>query len=294
MRQSLPFLVGDRFPDQDQLRWALLPGLCCLGAGGRSNQADKVAAAWLLLYASAHIFDSIEDNDLPDPWWSEAGAGVAINVASGLIFTAFSCLQSLFEDESQNRIASTILNEFSTTLLLISSGQHNDLLEPTPGLADWMRIAESKSGSFFALACRAGARLATEEEEYLKGFSDFGNHLGIAIQILDDIGDFQAYHQGERPVLPEALNRSLAAAYVNEVGADKVKIRLQELISGIAKDPWAVQEVIRILDDCGAGLYLTTELERQRQFALRALERAAPKKAAGDKLAGMLYGLIED
>jgi geranylgeranyl pyrophosphate synthase len=186
------------------------------------------------------------------------------------------------------------LEDFSNILLVMGSGQHQDLREQNPGLESWMKMAGAKSGGFFALACRSGARLATEDSSKIQAYSDFGYHLGILLQLLDDVGDFKAYQSGERPVLPEALCRSFVVAYAFEVTPDKDKASLRQALAGLADDPHATREVITLLDGCGAGLYLATEIERQRQSGLRALARAAPRKAAGEKLRALITQLTEE
>jgi hypothetical protein len=49
------------------------------------------AAAWLLFYAAAHLMDSLEDRDDPDPWWQALGPSAAINIATGLYFRQPGC-----------------------------------------------------------------------------------------------------------------------------------------------------------------------------------------------------------
>ncbi len=47
----------------------------------------------------------------------------------------------------------------------------------TPDLATCWQIAEAKSGAAFALACYAGARLATSRSDTLDAFLRFGRDL---------------------------------------------------------------------------------------------------------------------
>ena len=86
------FTEKDRF---DSSVWSALPGLCCQAAGGRAQLAEPVAAAWLLFYVAAHLMDDLEDQDNPDPWWRSLGPGAAINIATGLYFSAGLALQEL-------------------------------------------------------------------------------------------------------------------------------------------------------------------------------------------------------
>ncbi|HLE13566.1 MAG TPA: polyprenyl synthetase family protein [Anaerolineales bacterium] len=294
MRQTLPNLEDLRSTDFQFLRLALLPGLCCEGAGGQFEWADRVAAAWVLFYNSAHILDNVEDNDPPDPCWSATDPGVAINAASGLIFSAYLCLQQLFDNHVNRELALRIIDDFSNTLLGMGSGQHQDLREPNPGLESWLKVAGAKSGSFFALACRAGSQLATDDPQRIQSFNNFGYHLGILVQLLDDIGDFKALHQGDTPVHPEALNRSMVVAYALEVLPEEQNRRLLDTLAAIADDPTAARDAIYLIDQCGAGLYLAIEIERQRQSGLNALAAAAPQNGAGEKLTLLMTGLLEE
>src|SRR3990172_12240121 len=99
----------------------------------------------------------------------------------------------------------------------MASGQHADLVNPQPDLEQWLEIAGAKSGELFALACRCGARLATNDPARLKGFSDFGHHLGILLQILDDLEDLKPGSGVETPDLSPKVSRSLVVAYALDV-----------------------------------------------------------------------------
>src|SRR3990172_4221676 len=94
-----------------------LPALCCQAVGGEAEWADGVTAAWLCFYQAAHLMDSIQDQDEPEDWWAEAGAGVALNVASGLFFTASLLLESLRQEPTRGALAAEIVPEFYRSFL---------------------------------------------------------------------------------------------------------------------------------------------------------------------------------
>jgi geranylgeranyl pyrophosphate synthase len=58
-----------------------------------------------------------------------------------------------------------------------------------PDLSTCWQIAEAKSGAAFALACYAGARLATNRSDMLDAFFEYGRELGTIVQIDDDLED---------------------------------------------------------------------------------------------------------
>ena len=294
MRRALPDQYKRADPERDPARFALLPGLCCQAAGGDPGCAADLAAAWLLYYSAAHVFDSVEDQDQPEAWWAALGPGVAINVATGLLFSASLGLQRLFKHQQTRQVAQQVVQDFNQSLLVVSSGQHADLVNPQPDLKQWLEIAGAKSGEFFALACRCGARLATDDPARLKGFSDFGHHLGVLLQILDDLEDLKPGSDVETPDLSPKIGRSLVVAYALDVLPTPAKQRLRECLQTLLDDQQAATELIHLLDQCGAAIYLATEIERQLGLGLAALEHAAPQPPAGDILASLLRGLAKD
>ena len=56
--------------------------------------------------------------------------------------------------------------------------------------SDYRRIIELKTAELFRVSCFLGARLAGSEAAYIEAVSRFGEHLGVAYQIYDDLVDF--------------------------------------------------------------------------------------------------------
>jgi geranylgeranyl pyrophosphate synthase len=281
-------LLGETESDITQAsiaRFASLPGLCCQAAGGEAAWADEVAAAWLMCYAAAHLFDSVEDQDQPDPWWANLGAGAAINVASGLLLSAPLVLNQLQHRKETQAVAGEVLRDFFASSLLTGSGQHRDLIIPQVDLVEWCEIASAKTGTPFALACRLGARLAGTDPARLEAFSCFGWNLGMLIQVFDDLNDLRDLQGTEGLTLPVGLERSLPVVYCLEVSPPQTAQRLRTSLDTCVDGPEAAADLIQILEQCGAGLYLLTELERYKAGALAALKAAAPEPVAGEILA---------
>ena len=268
--------------------WASLPGLCCQAAGGSVQLAEPVNTAWLLFYAAAQLMDSLEDRDDPNPWWGPVGAGAAINIATGVYFSAVLALQELnalpLDVHTVRAVTLLILQPF----LVMCSGQHKDLVGPAPNLAQYWRIAGAKSGEFFALACRSGARLATDRADILSGFHQFGFNFGMLLQVLDDLKDYKDLCQGLRKVDARALSHSLPAVYVREVCPDPVRHRFDQLLLQATSDPDAVGALTQIIEENGGALYLTVELDKYRDLALVGLDMAGlsiqPRQALIDML----------
>ncbi|MCC6956392.1 MAG: polyprenyl synthetase family protein [Anaerolineales bacterium] len=279
--------------ETEALAWAALPGLCCEAAGGEAAWADVLAAAWIMLQEAASITDNVEDRDPPADWWAQSGSAVALSVATGLYFSACQALNQLEDAPLAPLAARAVRDEMLRRVLEMCSGQYLDLLQPRPALATYWQVARAKSGAFFGMACWAGARLATEEPRTLLGFQEFGVQLGLLIQILDDLKEYQALEQsslssGTSPECLPDLRRSLPAAYVREVASPEVVDHFEQLLENPIATPDAGAQIVQTIERFGGAAYVLAELEIKRMKALEGLEISGARLPARDGLLRLL------
>ncbi len=82
-------------------------------------------------------------------------------------------------------ITSTVKRMSEGELLQISKTRKLDNDEET-----YFRIISDKTASLFSTCCEIGARAATDDASLIQAMKEFGENLGIAFQIRDDILDF--------------------------------------------------------------------------------------------------------
>lgn len=289
---AMEFMLPDPGSDYEQRwdprSWFALPGLCCQAAGGDLDDTQEVSAAWLLLYTAAHVFDTVEDGDI-DPQVSRlGGSGPAINVATGLLLSAAIILNSLHLEPDSLELEVDLANDYLNTILEMTGGQHYDLTLSQVSLEQWWQIADAKSGAFFSLACRSGAQLARCEKSKVKAYSDFGFHLGVMLQILDDLEDFQTYLESRESAIPGNLRKSLAIAYANSVLSEPEKERLWSLTLRDYPVLEGGDELIELLDGCGSGLYMVASLDKHYGMGIASLADANPIHPAGQQLEDLI------
>jgi octaprenyl-diphosphate synthase len=86
-----------------------------------------------------------------------------------------------------------VIKLFSQTLATISSGEINQFrgaFKLEQSREDYLRRIYGKTASLFALATQSGAILSRAPEASLAILKEYGDNLGIAFQIVDDILDF--------------------------------------------------------------------------------------------------------
>jgi geranylgeranyl diphosphate synthase type I len=295
MRQALLIDEDSQYPTRAKERppWFLLPVLCSQAAGGDPQFAEDLAAAWALLYTSAHILDKIEDEEAYS-WIEAAGKGSSINVATGLIISAFGMLNSAHCTTLMGETAAEIKVDFQQTILQMCGGQHRDLTSIEPSLDECWIIAENKSGCFFSLPCRTGARLATDDESIIKCYSDFGRHLGMMIQISDDVAGIWNV-EANKSDLASRDKWTLPIAYAMEVAEVEDKLRLLECLYAGYNKQESVSEALDLLERTGTLLYLHTKVEWHRSEAKNSLLNANPEPSVRDSLLELLnyIGLIQ-
>jgi geranylgeranyl diphosphate synthase type I len=291
LKQALFFPSSDKDPRKTRVR--RLPELCCQAAGGNPALAVPVSAAWLIFNRAAHVMDSVQDGDVPEPWWDQRGSGFALNVASALFFTASKILAELESHGISSQSADAIRNTFSRLLLQMCEGQHLDLTASKTALDDYWRIVKLKSGRFFAIGCRSGAELILNDVKRLDAFEAYGKEIGIIVQLLDDLEEFQINPVTGTPFLNLSdTNLSLPLSYAYTMLPDDQKILLSEKIAQAKFDTSAVQFVLTMFDRIGVAPYMRLEIARHASLALDGLEKAMPVETARESLEDLVSKLV--
>jgi octaprenyl-diphosphate synthase len=86
-----------------------------------------------------------------------------------------------------------VIKLFSQTLGIISSGEINQFLGAfnfKQSREDYFKRIYGKTASLFSLSTQSGAILSKAPEESVAILKEYGDNLGIAFQIVDDILDF--------------------------------------------------------------------------------------------------------
>jgi geranylgeranyl pyrophosphate synthase len=102
----------------------------------------------------------------------------------------------------------TLLNLFSQTTSVMCEGeigQWEGRYKFDLSQGDYLSFLQKKTASLIAASCRAGGMLAGLSEDHKNALDDFGQALGIAFQIVDDILDVE----GDEEVTGKTLRTDL-------------------------------------------------------------------------------------
>ena len=259
---------------QPDLHAIQLPMLVYEDATGSHEPAAPLAAACLLLYLGADLFDAAVDNELPDCWQGRTCGEVHLAAATLLAALPTLALDELARDGVPADRVWRLGRDFATTLAIMSAGEHADLsMEDRDDVAldECRRMVERKAGAEVGLFTRAGALLATDDAATVQAYWEFGVALGSAGTIASDAADIwhatpsQDLLNGKR-----ALTVTHALAALEGTRLDE----LRELLSAARQSPDVHDGVRALLVEAGSLRHTALTVGAYKQRAVAALERA--------------------
>ena len=144
-------------------------------------------------------------------------------------------------------------------------------------------VIRQKTASLIASACSAGAASTTKDEAVIEKMRLFGENLGIAFQIKDDLFDFGTDDVGKPlgiDIQEKKLTLPLIYALENASRSDKAHII--NLIKQHSENPEKVKEVISFVQKSGGLEYAKTAMDKYSAAAFAILDQFpdSPAKVA--------------
>jgi geranylgeranyl pyrophosphate synthase len=273
---------------QNEDTLSTLPALFCEAYCGNKKQVAPIMNAWNLLRYAARLLDDVEDGDrLID----KQNIPKALNISTGLMFTASFFLNELEAVGVTIDVGHNIRRFFYQKLLQTCGGQHTDLTNKTPSLEECWQIIKSKSGVPLGLVCWAGARIATNNKQQLELAWQIGFHLGLLDQIKDDLSDLWDSRESTND-LKSNNSWGLPVAYAISVLPEKQQKKLMTHIKEAPNNIEDEAQARSLIINSGAGIYLTVQSSFYYQKAMDNLRKLNISDSFRDKLAN-IFGELQ-
>lgn len=163
----------------------------CAAFDGDLQLGLAIAAAVEFAVAAIDVVDDLID----DEWETALSTRErALNAALMLGWLAPACLSRLGTCLSPVRLQQ-LMFLLATGSAACCAGQDLDLRleqEPNVSEAQSYEMTQRKSGRLVAMACQVGAALAVEDPTILRIVADFGLHVGLVAQVLNDLAGVTA------------------------------------------------------------------------------------------------------
>lgn len=236
--------------------------------GGINESTYRAAALVELLHTATLIHDDVVDN-------ANMRRGIAsinavwknkVAVLMGDYLLSRGLLLSLSNGEFHFlKVSSTAVKRMSEgELLQIQKSRNFDIDELT-----YFRIISDKTASLISTCCEMGAISATDDPEKISHMRNFGEYLGLAFQIRDDVLDYEgeAFLLG-KPIGGDIKDRkiTLPLIYAFQNAPREIKRNIIRLLRS-GKRGAKIKDVIRFAEEYGG---ITKAHQKAEEFLEKA------------------------
>ena len=139
----------------------------------------------------------------------------------------------------------------------------------------YFEVIRKKTASLIAACCAAGAASVTEDAEIVKSMKKFGELVGLAFQIKDDIFDYGDDENIGKPTGNDIREQkmTLPLIYVLNTGPIEVKRKLINIVKKHNENSKKVKEAIKMVVDHGGISYARAKMIEIKDEAILLLEQ---------------------
>lgn len=263
------------------------------------------SAALELIHNFSLIHDDIIDTDLErhhrPTVWAVWGVGPAIIAGDALEALAH---QVLLEGASPHVAAASMALAEATAAMI--SGQASDIAferRTTVTVEECMAMSANKTGALLGAAASIGAILAGASPATVGALRDYGAHLGLSFQAVDDLlGIWGDPAKTGKPAGNDLRQRKKSMPVVSALAAGGEEAdELAELVSGPppegeSRPPLEVDQVQRaayLVESCGGRAWTAARAKAHLDAALAALERVRLSPGPQRELADLAVYVVE-
>jgi geranylgeranyl diphosphate synthase type I len=266
--------------------------LSCEAVGGDSTKLLPIGASIEMFHEFTLSHDDIEDNSemrRGKPCLHKTyGVPIAINAGDGLFAMVWET-SLLLEMPAKKIVEAQRILADAFRRVLEGQGIEIDWYRNNAwGITeeDYSRMVAGKTGALIAASCEVGAFLGGGKKRQRKILREFGNAVGIAFQIQDDIlniaGTAEKYGKEIGGDISEG-KRTLMVIHALQKASPEDKSRLTSILDERTKNQQKISEAIEILKKYGSHEYARKQAEKLVVKAKKGLEKL-PQTEARDKL----------
>jgi geranylgeranyl pyrophosphate synthase len=298
---------GERGRLEAICRYALAPGgkllrpilllESAVAVGGRAADVLPAAVGTECGHVASLVHDDIIDGDLTrrgrPAVHAAYGRDDAIVAGDALIFFLFRCLaacRATGVDDSRIVSALGVVAQAGYDMCRGQSLEAEVCGDLSCDVATYLEVIRLKTAAFFRAACQSGAILGGGSDEETGVLGAYGDHLGAAFQIHDDLLGYDSTpEETGKSAVSDIRNRRLTLPVIlaYETGTPADRRTLEHVLSGVQDgtldENAAYGAVYGVLHRTGA---LEASRERARRHSARAREvlSVLPPSPSADRL----------
>jgi octaprenyl-diphosphate synthase len=265
----------------------------CSAIAGKINDRSYIAAAMVeLLHTASLVHDDVVDDSMKrrglfsiNALWKNK---IAVLVGDYLLSRGLLIALKNQEYDQLQILSEAVQNMSEGELLQIEKARRLDISEEV-----YFEIIRQKTASLIAAACKAGAAAAGASEENIERMRFFGEKIGIAFQIKDDLFDYGEDTIGKPTGIDiKEKKMTLPLIYALNNVDRKTRKKVIRVVKHYGNDKKKVNEVIGIVTDSGGLEYARKIMLQYRTEALEILH-SFPENEFRDSLESLVMYVTE-
>jgi geranylgeranyl diphosphate synthase type I len=270
---------------------------------GEHAPALPGAAAVELGHNFSLIHDDIEDGDRErrhrPTLWALHGIPQAINTGDAVFVLSRIALHRLTDLGFSDAKVLRLVRLYDETCLALCEGQYIDIWtgenDVTMTVDLYFDMIGRKTAALISASIEAGALLATDDEEVISRYRQFGWALGLAFQLNDDLLGIWGREQvtGKKPSDLAKRKKTLPVIYALEKAGAADRDRLLAIYAHQETTRAAIEEAMAILERAGAQDYTRAQARHWRDEAIAQLDAAGVVQPdARERMEQIMRGVI--
>jgi octaprenyl-diphosphate synthase len=217
--------------------------------GVEAGRAMRAALAVELVHAASLVHDDILDGGVErrgkQSTMAKYGAEPALLAGDYLISLSIELISSYPQP---------VIAAFARSCMSMSEGEMLDLSQSC-SLESYFKCISRKTASLFAASSKIGCLIASSSQEDAARLEEYGMHLGLAYQVLDDLEEYMGIDQGKR--------------------SNKASLTLPRILKEIYPEDLAMQMCVRAVEENVAEAKMNLEQSSGRGEMKVRLEKIA-------------------
>jgi len=251
--------------------------------GGITEATHRGAALVELLHTATLVHDDVVDNSYQRRGFFSINAlwknKIAVLVGDFLLSKGL-LLSIENNDFKLLQIVSEAVKQMSEgELLQVEKVRRMDVDEPI-----YYEVIRQKTASLIASCCACGAASAGADEETIEKMRSFGEKIGIAFQIKDDMFDFGTDDVG-KPLGIDIKEKKVTLPLIYSLNntTSSERKRIINLVKNHNDDPKKIEQIIRFVKESGGLQYAETQMKKYQDEAFEILN-TFPKSDSRESL----------
>ena len=275
--------------------------------GGKKEKVLLLAPFFELIHEGTLIIDDIEDSAnlrRGKPALHKIyGQDIAINAGNFLYFfpyVFFRLIKNKFKKETQNRFLEIYIQE----MINLHLGQATDIFWhknkiSNISISQYFQMCAFKTGCLVRMICKMAGALLGKDEKTIEKLGRFGEKIGIAFQIQDDILDISLEGKERKAFGKDFGNdikegkKTLMVIFTLQKASKKDKKRLLEILNKHTDSFKEKKEAIEIIKKYKGIDFAREKSKELLKSAWKEVEPYLKEKKSKEKIQNFINFLIE-